>query len=157
MSFGTGQARLDSFDDVIRQLGLRGQWSVGLRTIPTAAIIGSVDRPGGFDRGFRPRTRTSGARLRGLRRAFPDGDFPPISVYQVGNAYFVSDGHHRVALANMMGMCYMDADIVRVRTAKTPAFEPRPSRRCRPRVPVRNRLAALIGRPAEPARLGSSA
>jgi hypothetical protein len=34
---------------------------------------------------------------------FPDGAFPPIEVVEVGGLYFVSDGHHRVALARERG------------------------------------------------------
>jgi hypothetical protein len=154
MRLGTSRTQLDSFDDVIRPLGIRGQWSVGLGTIPTAAIVGSVDRAYDFDDRFRPRKRTSRVRLRNLQRAFPDGSFPPISVYQIGNAYFVSDGHHRVALATMLGICYLDAEIIRFRTAQPPPPrpEPRRSRGCSDRVRVRDRIRALadgLGQPYE--------
>jgi hypothetical protein len=152
MRLGTSRTQLDSFDDVIRQLGISGQWSVGLNTIPTAAIIGSVDRPDDFDDRFRPRKRTSRARLRNLQRAFPDGSFPPISVYQIGNAYFVSDGHHRVALASMLGICYVDAEIIRFRTAQPPPPEPEPrkTRGCSDRVRLRDRIKALADTLAGP-------
>ena len=152
MRLGTSRTQLDSFDDVIRPLGIRGQWSVGVSTIPTASIIGSVDRPNDFDDRFRPRKRTSRARLRNLSRAFPDGNFPPISLYQIGNAYFVSDGHHRVAVASMLGICYIDAEIIRFRTAQPPPPGPQPrrTRGCSDRVRLRDRISALAGRLAEP-------
>ena len=40
-----------------------------------------------------------------LRAAFPDGVMPAITVFEVGGAHFVEDGHHRVALAR-------DADFI---------------------------------------------
>ena len=50
-------------------------------------------------------------------QAFPDGDFPPITVYEVGGLYFVVDGHHRVALARQLGMEYVDADVTAIETS----------------------------------------
>jgi len=36
---------------------------------------------------------------------------PPISVYQLGNRYYVLDGHTRVAAAKDLGVDYLDADV----------------------------------------------
>ena len=49
-----------------------------------------------------------GQRLASVRRAFPDGAFPPISVFEIGGSYFVSDGHKRVAVAREMGIDLID-------------------------------------------------
>jgi hypothetical protein len=92
------------------------QTYVGLRQIPVDRIVGSLDRSVDFNRNFRPRTTELADRLEKLRRAFPDGNFPAISVYEVGGAYFVIDGHHRVALSRQLGMIYLDAEVVRLDT-----------------------------------------
>jgi hypothetical protein len=106
-----------SFDEVSHRLGLINRRYVGVRPIETDRIIGSLDRSRSFDRRFRPRRGESKRRLDGLLRAFPDGDFPPISVYEVGGAYFVSDGHHRVALARRLGQSFVDAEVTRIATS----------------------------------------
>ena len=42
---------------------------------------------------------------------------PAIMVFEVGGAYFVEDGHHRVALAREQGASYIDADVTRLETS----------------------------------------
>jgi hypothetical protein len=88
---------------------------VGLRAIPVGQVIGTDSRGGDFDRDFLPRRPDIGARWRGVERAYPDGDFPPIVVYQLGDAYFVLDGHHRVAIARQRGMETIDAEVTELR------------------------------------------
>ena len=46
-----------------------------------------------------------------MEQAFPDSGFPPIVVYQLGDAYFVIDGHHRVAVARRQGVETIDAEV----------------------------------------------
>jgi hypothetical protein len=104
------------FDETRDRLRVLGRTYVGLREIPLERIVGSVDRERDFDRDFRPRRRQSRGRLAGLRQAFPDGVMPPISVFEVGGAYFVEDGHHRVALARERGAHFIDADVTRLVT-----------------------------------------
>jgi hypothetical protein len=38
-------------------------------------------------------------------------ELPPITVYQLGNRYFVIDGHTRVAAAKALGIEFIDADV----------------------------------------------
>jgi hypothetical protein len=104
------------FDETRRRLRVLGQAYVGVREIPVERIVGSVDREGDFDRDFRPRRRLSRSRLANLRRAFPDGVMPVISVFEVGGAYFVEDGHHRVAVARERGAEFIDAEVTRLQT-----------------------------------------
>jgi hypothetical protein len=54
--------------------------------------------------------------MTGLRAAFPDGPMPAISVFEVGGAYFVEDGHHRVALARERRAEFIDAEVTRLST-----------------------------------------
>ena len=39
-------------------------------------------------------------------------ELPPISVYRVGEAHFVRDGHHRVSVARALGAIAIDAHVV---------------------------------------------
>jgi hypothetical protein len=88
---------------------------VGLRPIPLDSVVGTDSRGGDFDRDFLPRRPDIGLRWREVERAYPDGDFPPITVYQLGDAYFVLDGHHRVAIARQRGMVTIDAEVTELR------------------------------------------
>ena len=103
------------FDEARRRLRIVGQSYVGVREIPVQRIVGSLDRTGDFDRDFRPRRRLSRARLASLRSAFPDS-VPPIEVQEIGGAYFVADGHHRVALVRERGGEFIDADVTSLQT-----------------------------------------
>lgn len=102
-------------DEALRRLHPFAHFHVGIRPVPLRRIVGSEGRTADFDRRFVPRRRESHGRIRELARAFPDGNFPAISVQQLGDAYFVVDGHHRVALARRRGMETLDADVTVVR------------------------------------------
>jgi len=104
------------FDEVRRRLRVVGQSHAGVETIPLDRIVGSVDRSADFGRDFSSRRSLSKARLASLRERFPDGDWPPIEVYEVGGLFFVSDGHHRVALARERRADFVDAEVTRLNT-----------------------------------------
>jgi hypothetical protein len=103
-------------DEVRRRLRITGQSYAGIQAIPIDRIVGSLDRTADFDRDFKPRRRLSKNRLDGLRKAFAEGEFRPIEVYEAGGAYFVSDGHHRIALARETGAEFIDAEVTRLQT-----------------------------------------
>ena len=103
-------------DEVRRRLRIVGQSYAGVRPVPLERIVGSVDRSADFGPDFRARRSLSRSRLAGLRAAFPHGDMPAIEVYEVGGLFFVSDGHHRVALAHERGAEFLDAEVTRLHT-----------------------------------------
>jgi hypothetical protein len=104
-------------EDVRDRLRIVGQTYGGVHPIPLDRVIGSLARPSDFDRDFRPRFRFSQDRLAGLRAAFPeDSNMPAIEVHEAGGAYFVADGHHRVALGRERGADYIDAEITHLHT-----------------------------------------
>jgi hypothetical protein len=87
----------------------------GVRPIPVSEIIGTSDRSRDFDRNFLPRTEELRDRWKGVEKAFPEGDFPPIVVYELEGKYYVVDGHHRVGVAKQNGVETIDADITRLK------------------------------------------
>ena len=91
----------------------RGEHHLGLRSIEVDRVVGSVDRYEDFHRHFLPRTPHTLERWKRLRALQLSGvEFPPIEVYQVGEAYFVKDGNHRVALAKATGQKFIDAYVI---------------------------------------------
>jgi ParB/Sulfiredoxin domain len=98
-------------DEATRRLQPFARKHLGLQAIPVTQIVGTDSRGGDFDRDFLPRRPELGMRWRSVEGAFPEGGFPPISVYKLGDAYFIIDGHHRVAIARQRGMERIDAEV----------------------------------------------
>jgi hypothetical protein len=106
------------FDEVTQALGWRGERRLGLRVIPLDSIVGSVDRSRDFDRRFRPTSRRVRRRWEGIAAAIRRGEaMPPIDAYRVGDMHFVRDGHHRVSVAQAMGVDTIEAYVTEVLTA----------------------------------------
>jgi hypothetical protein len=102
-------------DEATRRLRPFSRTYVGLRPIPVSQVIGTDGRGADFDRDFRPRRPDVAQRRRSVEAAFPEGAFPPIVVYRLGDAYFVIDGHHRVAAARRQGIEMIDAEVTELR------------------------------------------
>ena len=113
---GSPSTPLLSFNELRLRLHLFQQSYAGLRTIEVARIVGTVDRSDDFDRDFLPRNPQTRERWERLERAFPTLGFPPISVYQVNDVFFVIDGNHRVALAKQKGAEFIDAEVTQIHT-----------------------------------------
>ncbi|HTT53167.1 MAG TPA: chromosome partitioning protein ParB [Streptosporangiaceae bacterium] len=109
------------FDEVVAALGRAGERRLGLRTIRLDRVVGTVDSTRDFDRRFRPTSNRVRERWERLALAQRRGEsVPPIDVYQVGDMYFVEDGHHRVSIALATGQTTIDAYVTEILT-KLPA------------------------------------
>ncbi len=106
------------FDEVVAALGMRGERSLGLQTIPLETVVGTVDERRDFDRRFRPTSSRVRERWERLALAQRRGEsIPPIDVFRVGDLHFVQDGHHRVSIALATGQTTIDAHVTEVLTA----------------------------------------
>lgn len=110
------RATLLSYEKVARQLQVTNRTSSGVRSIPLQAIVGSVGRYNDFTSTFLPRLDSDGQRWAKVKAAGDVSILPPITVYQLGESYFVLDGNHRVSIARQQGRSHIDAEIIRVRT-----------------------------------------
>ncbi|QEC48878.1 chromosome partitioning protein ParB [Baekduia soli] len=105
------------FDEVVTALGRLQERDTGLKVVPLDAIVGTVDRPKGFDRHFRPTTPHVRARWERIATAMRRGEeMPPVDLYKVGDVYFVRDGHHRVSVSRTLGLDVIEAHVVEVLT-----------------------------------------
>jgi hypothetical protein len=105
------------YSEVIAAVGFRGERQLGLRTIRLESIVGSAESRRDFDRHFRPTSGRVRERWERLALAQRRGEsVPPIEVYQVGDLYFVKDGHHRVSIAIATGQRTIDAYVTEVQT-----------------------------------------
>jgi len=105
-----------TFEEMRERLHLFQQSYGGVQPIPVDKVVGSAARSKDFDEDFLPMKPHLKQRWESLERAYPTGDFPPIDVYQVGDVYFVIDGHHRVGLAKHMGVDQIDAEVTVIHT-----------------------------------------
>ena len=109
------------FEEVVDALGWSGERHLGLQVIDVDSIVGTVDRPGDFDRAFRPVTPRVRARWERIAEAMRRGEpIPPIDVYRVGGLHFVRDGHHRVSVARATNVQTIEAYVTEVRTRVAP-------------------------------------
>ncbi len=100
------------WEEVRDKLKLRGLIRRGIQTVPIEKIKGSVGRYKDFDDAFLPTNDGLSNRWRKINRAFyEDINLPPISLYKVGDAYFVLDGNHRVSVAREHGIKFIDAEV----------------------------------------------
>lgn len=89
---------------------VRGRHSGGTQEVPLSQIRGSEGRTHDFDYAFRPlQTHTKQRWLSIAMAHYSNVLLPPITLTQVGEVYFVQDGHHRVSVARALGSAYIDA------------------------------------------------
>jgi hypothetical protein len=102
--------QLDRFDD-LRPALLPEPRYLGHQSIALAQITGSVARSADFDRRFRPRKSSLRQRWISIHQLARTVGCLPIQLYQVGERYFISDGHHRVSVARASGASTIHAEI----------------------------------------------
>jgi len=100
---------LISFEEVRTRLHLNQKICRGIQVIELARIRGSVGRYKDFTSAFLPRRDNLRQRWERVKSLVSTQGMPPIEVYQVGDAYFVVDGNHRVSVARQEGMKTIEA------------------------------------------------
>lgn len=106
---------LISYEEARAALRANQQLPATTEMIPMDKIVGSVGRYKDFTRAFLPREGASAERWEKLDAALIRLEtIPPIEVYQLGDAYFVRDGNHRVSVARANGVTYIEARVTRV-------------------------------------------
>jgi hypothetical protein len=94
-------------------LHLRGSSYTGIQVVSIHSIIGSEGRSADFDMGFHPLNEAARDRWVNMAMAYLARlPLPPIELIQVGSAYFVRDGHHRISVARAFGQIAMDAEVI---------------------------------------------
>jgi hypothetical protein len=107
--------RLLQLNQVIRDASAVNSHFAGTQTVEIEKIIGSESRVVEFDDVFNPIEQTTKSRWVSIAQAFLRGEaLPPVDLIQVGDEYFVRDGHHRISVARQLGQRYIDAEITRI-------------------------------------------
>ncbi len=108
--------RLFSFDEAKGALVHWSQAYRGMKTVEVEKITGSVGRCRDFDESFLPLRVSMAHRWGRVDRAYHQGvELPAVSLYKIGEAYFVCDGNHRVSVAKYHKVAAIDAEVVEIR------------------------------------------
>jgi hypothetical protein len=108
--------RLLCFEEFSKTLGALNRVRLGQRVVRVDEIVGSVGRCWEFDGGFMPARASAETRWKRIDRAFHRGEeLPPVSLYKIGDYYFVLDGHHRLSVAHYQAVEMIDAEVTEFR------------------------------------------
>jgi hypothetical protein len=119
---GRGCNDLLSYNEVFQFLQKQPQRQLGRRKVPLAQIVGSAGRYNDFDLAYRPRRESSKQRwVRVATAKYQGVKMPPVLLYQVGQAYFVEDGNHRVSVARSNGETFIEAQVIEIDASNLPA------------------------------------
>jgi hypothetical protein len=118
---------LKDFGSEVRRGRLLRRYQRGLVLAPVEKVVGSVNKSASMNRRFRYKSGKVDARLRRLRQINKWGmcALPPVELYQLGDEYYVVDGHHRMALALENDQPEVDAyvTVYEIEPAEAPAVQ----------------------------------
>jgi len=113
----TDRDRLLSFNDVKDILKPKNEVYRGSQTVPIKLVAGSEGRYHDFNKFFLPKKEHLRQRWQRVDEAhIKDIILPPISLYEIGGVYFVRDGNHRVSVAKMQDVEFIDAVVTSLTT-----------------------------------------
>jgi len=113
----TDKDRLLSFNDVKDILKPKNEVYKGSQVVPIKLVAGSEGRYHDFNKYFLPKREHMRHRWQRVDEAhLKDIILPPILLYEIGGAYFVRDGNHRVSVAKMQGVEFIDAEVISLAT-----------------------------------------
>ena len=95
----------------VSQSSFRNARNKGVQNISIDKITGTVNRSDDFDMDFRPRKKHLGPRWVNVFLLLNSDGWSPIVVHKVGDEYYVEDGHHRVSVARLVGMLFIEAEV----------------------------------------------
>jgi hypothetical protein len=104
--------RLLALESVDAACAVRARCNAGIRTVAIEQIRGSEGRAHDFDRDFNPLQEHTKGRWLSIAAARQRGKaLPPVVLVQVGDLYFVRDGHHRISVARALGQLDIEAKV----------------------------------------------
>ena len=105
-------------DQVINSAQFEPATYQGLQDVRLEQIVGSAGRQGDFTHRFAPCAGDERSKERWrliYTLAVSGAGFPPVELYQVGDRYFVQNGHHRISVAATLGWPTIQAYVTIVR------------------------------------------
>lgn len=104
---------LYDLNEIKSKLNLCGSHYAGVKVVRIDSIIGTEGKASDFDMGFHPVNEASRERWVNMAMVYMCCRcLPPVQLTQIGDAYFVRDGHHRISVARAFGQTSIDAEVV---------------------------------------------
>jgi hypothetical protein len=98
--------------EVEHALGVHSTHHAGIQQIRLRWIVGTEGRLEDFDNQFNPRRNSLKARWASIAMAWYQGiGLPALTLIQIGDYFFVRDGHHRVSVGLALGCEFYDAEV----------------------------------------------
>ncbi len=115
---------LVTLEEAAAPCGTPDRHYAGTRSVLIRQIQGSELRGEDFDRDFNPLHERTAGRWMSVYLAWLDGVvLPPVELVQVGDAYYVRDGHHRISVAHSLGNDYIDAEVTVIESDSCPYIQ----------------------------------
>jgi hypothetical protein len=103
---------LQDLSAALAQVEVKARHYAGTQVVPIQSIKGSEGRSRDFDGDFHPVNPEVEDRWIGIATAQRLGEvLPPVELIQLGEAYYVRDGHHRISVARSLGQKDIDAEV----------------------------------------------
>lgn len=110
--FASRNRRLLILSEVEKSLKVNNRRYAGVKAVLISQVRGSEGRSDDFDTDFNPLNERSKDRWLSIAVARQNGvPLPPVELIQVGDYYFVRDGHHRISVAQAFGEEAIDAEV----------------------------------------------
>jgi hypothetical protein len=104
---------LINLNSVAKSICVSNRHYKGIKNVEISKIRGSEGRIKDFDISFRPLLKNQQSRWQSVADArLADIPLPPVELVQVGDVYFVRDGHHRISVSKALGEEFIEAVIV---------------------------------------------
>lgn len=113
-SYLTGRSRaLLSLGEILQSSIVQAVISAGTRMVAIGQIDGSEGRFADFDCNFNPLHDHTRDRWLSIAKSRQQGHYlPPVTLIQVGDHYFVRDGHHRISVARAFRDTVIHANVI---------------------------------------------
>ncbi len=103
---------LRELSDVLHGRQVKSSNDAGLQLVAIARIKGSEGRCQDFDAAFYPTQNRTEERWVSIAAAQKlEVALPPVELIQVGDVYYVRDGHHRISVARSLGQKEIEAQV----------------------------------------------
>jgi hypothetical protein len=104
---------LHDLGETLQHTQVKSRHAVSLQNVNIAEIRGSEGRCQDFDAAFRPTHNRTEERWVNIATAIKlDVTLPPVELIQVGDVYYVRDGHHRISVAKSFGQIVIEAEVI---------------------------------------------
>ncbi len=102
--------QMHALSEAVHGAQVKSRHDAGLQIVPIAKIQGSEGRCLDFDAAFFPTQNRTEERWVSIATAMKlDVALPAVELIQVGDSYYVRDGHHRISVASAFGQMEIEA------------------------------------------------